>query len=153
MSTTPHDAEETLAFARAQHRHLDPPDKYGTTWHNDCQAFCHCAWGLLTGGFATAWLQWLGLHPDDKHITADLSGAPLGALLFSRRPSGGTGHVWLAARPMSDGRPGSWSTDTNPDAFGGVGKVHRTYPRDAWGHVLLGWGTSVNGVQLDLTHH
>lgn len=151
MTDTPRDFEGALKYAREQAQQLDPPDKYGSTWHNDCQAFVHVAYGLMTGGFASAYLQWLGADEEHKHRTGDLSDAPLGALLCSKG-STAAGHIWLAARPMRSGRPGSWSTDFNTHVFGGVAKVNRNTPRDRWGHRNLGWITTVNGYALDLTH-
>jgi len=148
VTITPHNTQETLLYCQQQHAHLDPPDKYGSTWHNDCQAFCHVAWGIMSGGFGSAYAQWLGLDSEDRHVTLDTSHAPVGALLFSK----GTtpfGHIFIAARPFASGTPAGWSTDLWK--YGKVGKVARTAPRTAWGHRILGWGTSINGFELDLT--
>lgn len=150
MTDTPNNRAEALAYARAQRDHLDPPAKYGSTWNNDCQAFVHVAYGLLTGGFATAFAQWVGMDAEDRHPTSDLSKAPVGALLFSRG-SNPAGHVWLAAFDFPNGTPGSFSTDMNAKVFGGISKVPRNAPRDRWSQDLLGWGTSVNGYRLDLS--
>lgn len=149
LPLTPNDVEEALAYCRAQHRHLDPPPQYGSTWQGDCQAFCHVAYGLLVGGNATAYLQWLDLEPGHRHRTSDTSRAPLGALLFSK---GSTrfGHIMIASRPLPDGTPAAWSTDLW--ATGQVGKVPRSAPRTQWGHRILGWGTEINGHRLDLDH-
>lgn len=150
MTDTPNNRTAALAYARAQWQHLDPPAKYGSTWHNDCQAFAHVCYGLLTGGFATAYAQWLGLDPEDRHPTTDTSKAPVGALMFSRGANP-AGHVWLAAWPFPNDTPGSWSPDFNAEVYGGISKVPRNAPRDRWGHTILGWGTSINGYRLDLT--
>lgn len=147
MPTTPNTAEQALFYARTQHRHCDPPDKYGSTWMNDCQAFCHVAYGMIDGGNASAYLQWLDLNPDQRHATGHTHHAPVGSLLFSkgRTPFG---HIMIAARPFKDGTPAAWSTD-----LGGIGlvtKVPRTAVRTEWGHDILGWGTAINGHRLDL---
>jgi hypothetical protein len=36
--------------------------------------------------------------------------------------------------------------------YGRVDKVPRSAPATHWGHRNLGWGTSINGYELDLTH-
>lgn len=147
MPSTPNHVEEALAYCRAQHRHLDPPDKYGSTWTGDCQAFCHVAYGLLTGGNDTAYHQWLNTRPDHRY-PGGTDKAPLGALLFSkgRTPYG---HVMIACRPFRNGTPAAWSTDLW--RTGQVGKVPRTWVAEKWGHDILGWGTETNGHVLDLT--
>lgn len=145
---TPNNIPESLGYAIAQHTHLDPPDAYGSTWEGDCQAFCHVARGLLSGGFGSAYAQWLGLDPEDRIVLTDLSKAPLGSSLFSK---GSTpfGHTWIMARPFPNGAPGSWSTDLWKT--GCVGKVLVTASQTKWGHRPLGAGLSVNGYALDLT--
>lgn len=148
MTLTPNNVPETLLYCRQQHAHLNPPPEYGSDWHNDCQAFCHEAWGVTEGGFGSAYAQWLGLAPEDRHPTSDTSAAPPGALLFSKGSSP-FGHIFIAAHPFASGVEAGWSTDLWQD--GKVGKVARTAPHTAWGHTILGWGTSINGYRLDLT--
>lgn len=145
---TPHGVEATLKYCREQHAHCDPPPPYKPDWHNDCQAFCHCAWGLFTGGEPSAYAQWLALTTKQRHRTGDTGSAPLGSLLFSK---GATpfGHVMVSARRFKSGTPAAWSTDLRK--IGQVGKVARTAPHTAWGHTILGWGTAINGVDLDLS--
>jgi hypothetical protein len=150
MPTTPSNFQDALAYARAQHRFLNPPSNYGSTWEGDCQAFCHCAYGLFGGGEPSAYAQWQALHPKQRHATSNTARAPLGALLFSkgRTPFG---HIMIAARPFRDGTPAAWSTDLWET--GRVGKVPRTAPHTEWGHEILGWGTAINGYDLDLKGH
>lgn len=147
---TPHNVPETMAYCMDQARNLNPPDKYGSTWNNDCQAFVHVAHGVLEGGFASARAQFFGMPSEFRHRTTDLSHAPAGSSLFSQG-SNPAGHTWVAANPFRSGTPGSWSTDMNPHVFGGVYKVSRNAPRDRWGHTNLGWGASINGYEIDLT--
>lgn len=151
MTLTPNNVPETMAYCAAQSQHLDPPDKYGSTWNNDCQAFNHVAHGILEGGFVSAKAQFFGMPSELRHRTADLSEAPAGASLFSAG-SNPAGHVWIAAHRFKvSGNPGSWSTDMNPHVFGGVYKVPRNAPRDRWGHLNLGWGLGVQGYEIDLS--
>lgn len=148
MTDTPRNRDEMLLYCREQHQNCSPPSKYGSTWEGDCQAFVHVAWGVLTGGFGSAYMQWLGLDPSDRHPTSDLSSAPLGASLFSKG-SNPAGHTYIAARHFASGVPAAWSTDLWQT--GKVGKVARSAPASSWGQKLLGWGTSVNGYALDLS--
>lgn len=148
MLLTPSNTEETLAYCRAQHRRVNPPDKYGSTWEGDCQAFCHVARGLLDGGNATAYLQWLDLEPQNRVATSDTSKAPLGSMLFSKGSSR-FGHIMIAARPFRDGTPAAWSTDLW--RTGRVGKVPRSAVRTEWGHQILGYGFEINKHRLDMS--
>lgn len=151
MTLTPNNVPESLAYCRDQVQHLNPPDKYGSTWNNDCQAFAHVARGILEGGFGSAKAQFFGMPSEFRHPTTDLSHAPVGSSLFSAGDNP-AGHTWIAAWPFkASGNPGSFSTDMNPNVFGGVMKVQRNAPRDVWGHVNLGWGQSINGYVIDLS--
>lgn len=151
MTLTPHNVPETMAYCASQSQHLDPPDKYGSTWNNDCQAFNHIARGILEGGFVSAKAQFFGMPSEFRHRTQDLNDAPVGSSLFSLG-SNPAGHVWIAAHRFKiSGNSGSWSTDMNPHVFGGVYKVGRNAPRDRWGHINLGYGLSVQGYVIDLT--
>jgi hypothetical protein len=146
---TPNNLNQMLDSCVSQHEKLDSAYwGYGPTWEGDCQAFVHCMWGLRTGGFSSAYNQWLGLDSEDRIVLTDLNKAPLGSTLFSK---GSTphGHTWPSARPFASGTPGSWSTDL--PRTGHVGKIARTTPLVEWGHRPLGAGLSINGYALDLT--
>lgn len=141
----PRDWREALAWMRA--RSKEPFGKATTpsgNWGGYCQSDCRQSYGLPSL-FGSAWSQWLGLDDEDRH-TGKIEDAPVGAPLFFR---GGTyGHVMLAANPFKDGRPGAWSNDLVQ--YGMIDKVARTAPVIHWGQQYVGWGSSLNGYDLEL---
>jgi hypothetical protein len=150
MTETPVDLEAALLYYRQQAVNLSPPASYGiSNWAGRCQQLAHTAYGLFSGGFATAYLQWLGADSEDRHVTTDLSQGPVGSFLCTKG-SNPAGHIFGAAHPFASGLPGGWSNDIVET--GHVDKVDRNAPRDHWGHRNLGWITSINGFALDLTH-
>lgn len=141
MTDSPRTFHEALAFARGERDH---PTQW---WEGACQKFVRSSYGL-PGLYLTAYAQWLGADPEDRHATTDLSTAPVGAALCSKG-SNPAGHIWLAANPfLTTGVPGSFSTDIA--RTGHVDKCARTAPQTAWGHQPLGYLTSVNGYDLQL---
>lgn len=151
--TTPNTLAEMLQSCINQHEHMDAAFwGYGSDWTSDCQAFVHCMWGLRSGGFGSAYAQWLGLDAEDRLTMTELKGsldnAPLGSSLFTKGSSP-YGHTYPAARAFDNGTSGAWSTDLWRTGL--VGKVARNAPMTKWGHHALGAGLSVNGYALDLT--
>ncbi|GAA1909474.1 hypothetical protein GCM10009737_08430 [Nocardioides lentus] len=132
--------EQALAFARGQ------ATRPSRDWTGYCQMFVRTSYGI-GGGFGSAWLQWLGLGDDERVAGGNPSAAPLGAPLFYKG-SGPYGHVTLAARPLADGTPGCWSNDLVTP--GRIHHVARTRATSQWGQQYLGYGLSLNGVDLPL---
>lgn len=149
MSETPNDLNGAMQYLIDQEAHLNPPAKYGTTWHNDCQALAHVEYGVMEGGNPSAYAQWLATPAVHKHPGGSPNDAPVGALLFSKGTSI-YGHVWTAVRPFPNGTPGGRGPDMSPNVFGGVSKFRRDAPMTVWGHRYLGWGMEINGYFLDL---
>jgi hypothetical protein len=153
MTDTPHNLPEMLSACAAQHQHQTASAfGYGADWEGDCQAFVHVMWGLLVGGFGSAYLQFLGLDPEDRLTMTELKGslanAPLGSSLFTKGTSP-NGHTFPKSRPFANGHAAGWSTDLWRTGL--VGKVPVTAARTEWGHRELGAGLSVNGNALDLS--
>jgi hypothetical protein len=119
-------------------------------WAGLCQKFCRSTYGI-GGGFGSAIAQWHGMPDSARHVGGSPADAPVGSTLFSRShdPSSSSftfGHIILAARPFSDGTPGAWSTDAV--RVGWPDKVSRAGLYARWDHEYLGWGTNMNGVEL-----
>lgn len=138
MSLSPRTTDQAFAFARAQHAS-------GTLrWARRCQEFVHDAYGVGPL-FGSAYAQWLGAHPADRHPGGNPADAPLGSLLCTKGVSP-YGHIYIAARDFRNGSPGAWSNDLV--VTGRIDKVNRNAPMTHWGHRYLGYITSVNGVDL-----
>lgn len=147
MTYTPRNYEEALGYARycAAHPTMQAPTKSGT-WEGYCQVFVRTCYDV-PALYGSAYAQWLGLDPEDRHVGGSPSDAPLGSALFFKG-SNPSGHIDLAARPFKNGTAAAWSNDLV--VFGQIDKVARTAPTTAWGQTYLGYGTAVNGYDLRL---
>ena len=143
MATTPRGPGQMLAACRAEHDH---PSR---DWTGKCQMFSRLMYDVQVPLFSTAYLQWLGAHPDDKHIGGKPSDAPVGALLCTKGANP-AGHIYPAARPFRNGTPGAWSNDLV--RTGHINKVPRTAPMTQWGHKYLGYLTSINHFDIAALH-
>lgn len=139
MPLSPRTVEEALAFARAEH------DNETQDWTNFCQRFVRSAYGI-PALFSSAWTQWQGADPEDRHVGGSPSLAPLGSALCFKG-SGPFGHIMLAARPVND-VPGAWSNDLK--RVGDIDWAPRTAPTSQWGQGYLGYLTAVNDYDLRL---
>jgi hypothetical protein len=141
-----------LAYARQQHAHVSMPASLRVQgfhdWEGACQGFVRSAYdiGAL---FGSAWAQWNGADPEDRHVGGSPDDAPLGAALCFKG-SGVNGHIDLAAKHFKSGRTAAWSNDLVRN--GQIDKVPRTAPVGAWGQRYLGWLSAVNDVDLPLSH-
>lgn len=137
MTDAPRSVKEALEFARAESK-AETQD-----WENLCQSFVRKSYGALAL-FASAWAQWLGADPEDKH-TGPIEDAPVGAPLCFR---GGTfGHIMLAAHPQGDEQR-AWSNDLV--RTGDIDIVERTRPISQWGQQYVGWLSAINDYDIDL---
>lgn len=139
MTESPRDYAEALDWALAQANHPSQD------WTNYCQKFVRSCYDI-PALFGSAWAQWEGADPEDRHPGTNPDDAPLGAALCFQ---GGTyGHIDLAARPFPTGRSGAWSNDLV--VIGRIDKVGRNAPEAAWGHRYVGYLTAVNDYDLQL---
>lgn len=140
-----------LAYAGAQHQRVDLPASLraqgADDWEGFCQAFVRSCYGI-NSLFGSAWAQWNGADPEDRHPGGNPADAPLGAALCFKG-SGPFGHIDLAARPFPRGAAGAWSNDLV--RHGQIDKVLRTDPTTHWGQRYLGWLSAVNDVDLPLS--
>jgi len=137
---SPRNWDEALKYAQVQD--LRPTQD----WTGLCQMFVRSCYGIPPL-FSSAWTQWNGLDPDDKHPGGAPSDAPVGAALFYKG-SGIHGHIMLAGRPFAKGTPAAWSNDLV--TTGKIDKVARTAPTSAWNQKYLGWSDAVNDYDLRL---
>ena len=115
-------------------------------WRGLCQKFCRTAAGA-GGGNASAWDQWKNMPAAHKHPGGHPDDAPEGSALFFKG-SAPYGHVMLAKRAFPSGRKSAWSNDLVRS--GAIDPVLRTDPTTHWGQGYLGYGTQLNGVNLDV---
>lgn len=141
MSESPRDFEEAFKYAQTQWHG-------GPHWKGMCQKFVRSCYGI-GGGFGSAYAQWLGMPKHAKHAGGNPDNAPLGAALFYKG-RGKYGHVMLAKRPFHNGVSAAWSNDLV--RVGYIDAASRHAPISQWGEAYLGYGTNLNGVDLDLTH-
>lgn len=115
-------------------------------WTGLCQKAVRSAYGI-PALFQTAYLQWLGADPEDRHAGGTCTDAPLGVALCFK---GDTrfGHITLAARPFANGLQASWGTDLVER--GQIDKHARVAPITVWGHRYLGYLTAINHYDLRL---
>ena len=132
--TTPRWPSEALKYAQGQSTH---PSR---DWAGLCQMFVRSSYAL-PGGFSSAYLQWLGADPEDKHVGGDPTKAPVGVGLCYKG-SGPDGHIMLSSHPFQSGTAAAWSNDLVK--HGKINKVSRTAPTTAWGQKYLGYITSIN---------
>lgn len=137
----PHSLSQMLTWY--QHEDAHP----SRSWHGMCQMSVRTAWGIGSL-FGSAWLQWLGADPEDKHPGGNPADAPLGAALCWKGASP-YGHIATKARPFTNGTPAIWSNDLVTD--GHIDKAAATAPTTKWGQTYLGYLTAVNGYDLNLT--
>lgn len=140
MTASPNTLPEALAFARAQRDHPTQD------WKNLCQMFERMCWGI-PALFGSAFAQWLGADPEDRHPGGDPLDAPVGAALCFKGSSA-AGHIMGAAHPFRNGSSGAYSNDLV--RTGKIDKVHRGDPVTHWGHHYLGYLTAVNDFDLQL---
>ena len=147
MTDAPRTVAEALDFAQAESRD-ETQD-----WTNYCQRFVRSCYGIPSL-FGSAWAQWLGADPEDKHPGGAIEDAPVGAALCFK---GGTyGHIILAAHPgvasTSGGEAGAraWSNDLV--RRGDIDIVLRDDPIIHWGQEYVGWLSAVNDYDLQLAH-
>jgi hypothetical protein len=138
MTDSARDYEGALAYARAQH------DRPTQDWEGYCQKFMRSCYGIPPL-FTSAYAQWLGADPEDRHAGGSPSDAPLGSALVYKG-TGPYGHIMLAARPFPNGVAAAWSNDLVHR--GRIDKVARTAPVTAWRQGYLGYLTAVNDVDL-----
>jgi hypothetical protein len=139
MSLSTRTTDEALAFARIQH------ESGSLAWKGLCQKFSRTAYGVGPL-FSSAWANWLGTDPEDKHPGTNPDDAPVGSLLHFKGGSKGFGHIMPAARDFSSGRTAAWSNDFVVP--GRIDKVHRDAPVRAWGQTYVGYTTAINDVDL-----
>lgn len=137
---SPVDFNSALAYEVEQHLH---PTQ---SWQNLCQSLCRHAY-QLPALYGSAYAQWLGLDPEDRHEGGTPDDAPLGAPLFFKGASP-AGHVMNKRRPFKSGATSAWSNDLV--RAGGVDAVLATAPTTQWGQNYLGHGTALNGYDLQL---
>lgn len=140
MSESLRDVEEALKYAQQQHASATQD------WTGFCQKFVRSCYGIGPL-FGSAWLQWLGADPEDRHVGGSPDDAPLGSALCYKG-SGVFGHIDLAARAFKNDTSAAWSNDLV--RWGDIDKVARTAPTSAWGQTYLGYLTAVNDVDLRL---
>lgn len=133
---SPRTFDEALAFARAES--ADPTED----WTGYCQRFVRTAYGIPSL-FGSAWAQWLGADPEDRHAGGDPSDAPAGSALCFKG-AGPFGHIDLGARDEAR----AWSNDLV--TVGDIDNVDRTAPTTKWGQRYLGYLTAVNDYDLQL---
>jgi hypothetical protein len=139
MTFTPNGPGQALLVAMHQHEH---PSQ---NWKGYCQKFCRTVYEAPSL-FGSAYAQWLGAHPDDKHVGGHPGDAPVGALLCYKG-SGKYGHIMLAANPFPNGTAAAWSNDLVHT--GKIDKVARTAPTSAWGQKYLGYLTAINHYDIE----
>jgi hypothetical protein len=137
---SPVDFNAALAFERGQHADATQ------SWLNLCQSLCRHAY-QLPALYGSAYAQWLGLDPEDRHVGGTPDDAPLGAPLFFKGTSA-AGHVMNKRRPFKSGATSAWSNDLV--RAGGVDAVLATAPETHWGQKYLGYGRALNGYDLQL---
>lgn len=135
MTDAPRTVSQALAYAKDQRDH----ETYD--WTGYCQKFVRSCYGL-PGMFGSAWAQWLGADPEDRHVGGNILDAPVGAGLCFKG-SGPYGHIMLAAR-----NDGAWSNDLV--TAGDINFVDRDRPTTKWGQEYLGWLSAINNYDLDL---
>jgi hypothetical protein len=140
MTLSPRDTSQALLYAARQAQH---PSR---SWAGMCQMFVRSSYGIPSL-FASAWAQWLGADPEDRHRGGHPSEAPVGAALCFK-VSGRYGHIMLAANNFGNGTRAAWSNDLV--AKGRIDKVARTSPTVHWGQGYLGYLTAVNDWDLRL---
>lgn len=131
---------EALVYARGEHDHES------RDWTGYCQMFVRTCYGI-PAVFGSAWAQWQGADPEDRHVGGDPGDAPLGSALCYKGSSP-FGHITLAATPFRDADAGMWSNDLV--LYGKIDKVLRTAPTTHWGQRYLGYLTAVNDYDLRL---
>lgn len=135
MTLSPRTFDQALEFAQAEHADAT------MDWKGYCQRFVRMSYGIPSL-FGSAWVQWLGADPEDKHPGTDPDDAPVGAALCFQ--GGEYGHIMLAARGL-----GAWSNDLLR-----VGEIDyvtdRNLPTSRWGQTYVGYLTAVNGYDLQL---
>lgn len=138
---SPRDYTEALAFARGQ---AASPTQ---DWTALCQSFVRSCYDIPPL-FGSAFAQWLGADPEDRHEGGDPADAPLGSGLCFKGASV-NGHIELAARPFKkSGTAAGWSNDLV--TTGRINKVARTAATSHWGQTYLGYVTAINGYDLQL---
>lgn len=140
MTASPNTYLEALDFAQREAQAANQ------NWSGLCQKFVRGCYGIPPL-FASAWAQWLGADPEDRHPGGTPSAAPLGSALCFKG-SGVYGHIMLAARAFPNGVPAAWSNDLV--AWGRIDKVARTAPSTEWAQGFVGYLTAVNGYDLQL---
>lgn len=141
MTDAPRTVAQALAYARAEHEH-ETQD-----WTNYCQRFVRSCYGIPSL-FASAYAQWTGADPEDRHPGGSPNDAPVGAALCFKG-SGPYGHIMLAANDTLSGEPGAWSNDLVRQ--GDIDMVVRSRPTTQWGQGYLGWLSAVNDYDLNLS--
>jgi hypothetical protein len=140
VTGSPNTWRQALDIAQAE---AAAPSQDWTGW---CQKFVRTTYGIPPL-FSSAWTQWLGADPENKHPGGTPSTAPLGAALLYKG-TGPFGHIMLAARPFANGVPAAWSNDLVE--WGQIDKVARTAPSTEWAQGYLGYLTAVNDYDLQL---
>lgn len=138
MTDSPRDFRQALDHAAAEHDHPSQD------WEGFCQKFVRSCYGIPSL-FGSAFAQWVGADPEDRHAGGKPSDAPLGSALVYKG-SNPFGHIMLAARPFPNGTAAAWSNDLV--RTGRIDKVARTAPTTAWGQGYLGYLTAINDVDL-----
>jgi hypothetical protein len=134
MTFTPNGPGQALLAAMHEHDH---PSQ---NWKAYCQKFCRKVYEVPPL-FSSAYTQWLGADPEDKHVGGHPDAAPVGALLCYKG-SGKYGHIMVAANPFKSGTAGAWSNDLV--RTGKIDKVSRTAPTTHWNQKYLGYLTAIN---------
>ncbi len=144
---SPRDYLEALAWFQSESKKpFGSAPTPSHNWGGYCLMDFRISYGIPPQAL-TAWAAWLTADPDSKHVTTDLSEAPLGAALITKG-SNPAGHVYFAARPFKNGTPGAWSNDLR--RYGLLDKVARNAPAPVWGHQIVGWMDECNGYDLRL---
>jgi len=134
------------ALAWLHNQAVDPTQ----SWYRLCLGLARSARGI-DSRYLTAYSAWL--HAGGKHAltpASDWHHLPKGAPVFYKgAPFNGTiyGHVATFAGVTQIG-PLVWSNDVLTK--GRVNAVHPLWFLTHWGHDLLGWTESLNGVDLNL---
>lgn len=136
----PHTLAQVLTWY--QHENAHP----SRDWTNYCQMSVRTAWGIPSL-FASAWAQWLGADPEDKHAGGKPEDAPIGAALLWKGSSP-YGHIATHANPFPNGAAAIWSNDLV--RRGHLDKAAASAPVTEWHQGYLGYLTAVNDWDLNL---
>jgi hypothetical protein len=135
VTDSPRTYEQALEFARHEH------ERESQDWDGMCQKFVRTCYSI-PALFASAWAQWNGADPEDRHPGGKPADAPLGSALCFKGTSP-FGHIMLAARDN-----GAWSNDVKRQ--GDIDWCTRSFPATHWHQNYLGYLTAVNDYDLQL---